>query len=121
MILVDTSVWVGHFRTGDPDLASILDKGLVATHAFVIGELACGNLRNRAEILGLLLSLHRAPIAEESEVLTLIERHSLMGRGVGYIDMHLLTSASVETGLVIWTRDQRLATIAGELGLTYST
>jgi predicted nucleic acid-binding protein len=117
MILVDTSVWVDHFREGIPALAAALDAETVLTHPLVIGELACGNLRNRMEVLALLGELPSAPVASEKEALAFIERRSVMGRGIGYIDVHLLASTALAPGARLWTRDRRLASIAGELDL----
>ena len=85
-------------------------------HPFVIGELACGRLRQRRAILALLASLPQLPVAEHEEVLTLVERHSLMGSGIGWVDAHLL-AASVLTGIPLWTKDRRLRTVAHWLGL----
>jgi predicted nucleic acid-binding protein len=116
MILVDTSVWVDHLRLGVPALAALLDSGRARMHPFVIGELACGNLRNRREVLALLDRLPATPVATQAEVVPFIERHSLMGRGVGFIDVHLLASAML--GQVrLWTRDRRLAEVAAEMGI----
>ena len=119
MILVDTSVWIDHFRRSDALLAVALDQGLVVTHTFVIGELACGNLNGRNEILRTLGRLRRLATATDSEVLHLIESRSLMGSGIGYIDAHLLSSAVIADGVSIWTRDQRLATVAESLGVVF--
>ena len=115
-MIVDTSVWVEHFRTGEPALAARLELGSVLLHPFVIGELACGNLRNRGEIL---TSLDRLPIpvlANDDEVLGLVERERLYGRGIGWIDVHLLASARL-TGSPIWTLDRRLNEAAISLGV----
>ena len=90
LVLVDTSVWINHLRHGDAVLASALEEGNVLTHPFVIGELACGTLRGRAEILRLLSELPQAPVASNAEVLAFIERRQLMGRGIGFVDAHLL-------------------------------
>lgn len=119
MILVDTSVWVDHLRTGDADLAALLDSNLVLTHPFVLGELACGNLRQRNVILNLLKALPQAKVATDEEVLFFIERHTLMGRGIGYIDAHLLAASSLSAPVSLWTRDKRLRSMAGSLGLAY--
>lgn len=115
MILLDTSVWIDHLRQGDAQVASLLEAGLVLSHPFVIGELACGQLKSRAEILGLLAALPQALVAQEQEVLFFIERHSLMGRGIGYIDAHLLTATALTEGARLWTRDKRLDSLAREL------
>ncbi|MHB1143587.1 MAG: type II toxin-antitoxin system VapC family toxin [Thiobacillus sp.] len=115
MILLDTSVWIDHLRQGDAQVASLLEAGLVLSHPFVIGELACGQLKSRAEILGLLAALPQALVAQEQEVLFFIERHSLMGRGIGYIDAHVLTATALTEGARLWTRDKRLDSLAREL------
>lgn len=116
-ILVDTSVWVDHLRSGDEALARLLDGGRVLMHPFVLGELACGNLRRREQVLGLLRGLPRATVALDDEVLFFIDSHRLMGRGIGYVDAHLLAAVALHGGTRLWTRDQRLQTLAGELGL----
>ena len=117
MILVDTSVWVDHFRKGLPLLGELLAAGEVTTHPFVIGELACGNLSNRKEILALLASLPAAKLATHSEALHLVDRHGLSGRGLGWIDVHLLASALL-SGLGLWTMDRRLKAAGETVGLT---
>jgi predicted nucleic acid-binding protein len=117
MILVDTSVWIDHLRSSDPRLQGALDAGRVGMHPFVLGELACGNLRNRREVLQLLAHLPAVPIASDLEVLGFIERMTLMGRGLGYLDAHLLASTTLAPGTRLWTRDRRLARVATELGL----
>lgn len=119
MILVDTSVWIDHLRSGEPALATVLEGGRVLMHPFVRGELACGNLKNRAEVLQLLEDLPAAPTATDPEVLGLIERRALMGRGIGYIDAHLLASTALAGVGRLWTRDRRLAAVAVELELAF--
>jgi hypothetical protein len=118
VILVDTSVWIDHLRGGNPALAALLQTDLVLTHHFVIGELACGNLRNRAEVLGLLQCLPRAPSATEEEALLFIENHTLMGRGIGYIDTHLL-AATVLRDARLWTKDKSLKGVAEQMGCAH--
>jgi predicted nucleic acid-binding protein len=117
MILVDTSVWIDHLRGDEEGLASALDAGAVCMHPFVLGELACGNLRNRAEILDLLQRLPASPVATDAEVLEFIEVCTLFGRGIGYIDAHLLAATALSGAGRLWTRDRRLAAVAAELGL----
>lgn len=119
MILVDTSVWIDHLRSADAHLAKLLERGRVAVHDFVIGEIACGNLRNRKEILSLLSALPMSEDVTHDEALYFIERHRLMGRGIGFIDARLLAAASLNT-MQLWTRDKRLASIAQELGVSYA-
>lgn len=119
MILVDTSIWVDHLRAGDHDLATALERGLVFTHPFVVGELACGRMRERDEVLGLLRSLPVGPVATDDEALQYIDFHQLMGRGIGFIDVHLLASTALAEGMLLWTRDRRLAEVAAERGMAY--
>ncbi len=120
MILVDTSVWIDHLRLGEPSLAAALEASRVMMHPFVLGELACGNLANRSEVLELLGNLPAAPTATNPEALDFIERRSLMGRGVGYIDVHLLASIALSGDGRLWTRDRRLAAAATDLELAFS-
>ena len=120
MILVDTSVWIDHLRTGVPPLAEALEQGHVLVHPLVLGELACGNLHNRRNVLELLGNLSRAPPATDPEAMELIERRSLMGRGIGYIDVHLLASTALAGAARLWTRDRRLAEVATELDLAFN-
>ena len=117
-MLVDTSVWVDHLRRGNARLVSRLNDGEVESHALVIGELACGNLRRRKEVLALLRSLPHVIEAEHDEVLALIESKKLHGLGLGWVDVHLLASAMLgHTGL--WTLDKRLAEQARQLGVQF--
>jgi predicted nucleic acid-binding protein len=118
MVLVDTSVWIEHFRSGTIGLESSLDDGQVLCHLFIVGELACGHLRNRSYILSLLDTLPLAHLADHEEVMRFIETHRLMGKGLGYIDIHLLASA-VLTNIPLWTLDKRLSKAAATLGIKY--
>lgn len=114
MILVDTSVWIDHLRDGSSRLEGLLVDGMALSHPFVIGELACGNLAKRGEILSLLAALPRAGTADDDEVLHLLESKRLYGRGLGWVDAHLLASALLtECGL--WTLDKSLGATASEL------
>jgi predicted nucleic acid-binding protein len=117
MILVDTSIWVDHLRRGDERLISLLDAGEVLGHPFVMGELALGNLRNRDAILSDLRDLPQVVLAEHQDVLELIDREALFGRGIGYVDAHLLAAARLTAGSRLWTRDRRLQAVAAQLGL----
>jgi predicted nucleic acid-binding protein len=116
VVLVDTSVWVAHLRQGAIGLEAFLHDGLVVCHPFIVGELACGNLQNRSEILSLLQRLPGAIRAGHEEVLQFIEHDGLMGKGLGYIDIHLLASARL-TGVPLWTLDKKLNEVAKKLGL----
>ncbi len=119
MILVDTSVWVDHLRRGDERLADLLNRSQVLIHPFVTGELACGNLRQRDEVLRLLSDLPQAVVATQEEVLHLIESKKLMGLGIGFIDAHLLASTALSDSAAIWTRDRRLLEVARKLVLAH--
>ena len=113
-MLVDTSVWVDHLRRGNATLRSRLEGGEVWCHSFVIGEIACGRLRNRIEILSFLEALPRVKEADHAEVLAFIERNDIAGSGIGWIDAHLLASARL-SGVSLWTLDRRLAAISRAL------
>lgn len=118
MILVDTSVWIDHLRSGEPALAAVLQDERVLMHPFILGELACGNLRNRHEVLELLARLPAAPMATDAEALSLIAMRALMGRGIGYVDVHLLASVALAGEAKLWTRDRRLAAAAAALAMS---
>jgi predicted nucleic acid-binding protein len=118
MVLVDTSVWVSHLRDGNVGLEKLLNHGEVVSHPFIVGELACGNLKNRHEILSYLQSLPMTILAEDEEVLRFIENNQLMGKGLGYIDVHLIASA-VLTDVPLWTFDKTLEKITKKIGLNY--
>jgi predicted nucleic acid-binding protein len=117
VILVDTSVWVAHLRATDEMLVGLLDAGMVLAHPFVIGELALGNLGRRETVLSALSGLPPAIVATDAEVLHFIDRHTLFGRGIGYIDIHLLAAVRLTAGAELWTRDKRLRRIAVQLDL----
>jgi len=117
MILVDTSVWIDHFRQGDVELTRLLNSGQVLTHRFVIGELALGNIQNRSLIISTLQNLPQATAASDEEVLRFIERHTLFGSGIGYIDAHLLAATLLSPGSSLWTRDKRLLAESVRLGV----
>jgi predicted nucleic acid-binding protein len=119
VILVDTSVWIDHLRIGDPQLTVLLQEAQVLTHPWVIGELALGQLSRRSDILGLLSNLPQATVATETEVMTLVETQHLFGRGIGYVDTHLLAATLLTTDASLWTRDKRLAAVAADLGISY--
>ena len=116
MVLADTSIWIDHLRVGEPTLSVLLDRGSVLSHPWIIGEMALGSLRDRADVLGLLGALPKAAVATDIEVRWLIEREALDGTGIGYVDAQILASARLTPGARIWTRDQRLARQAGRLG-----
>lgn len=118
-MLVDTSVWIDHLRKGNARLASRLENGEVECHPFVIGELACGNLGRRNEILSLMESLPRVVEAEDGEAMSLVESSQLSGRGLGWMDVHLLASALLQ-GTTLWTLDKRLAEQARRLRVLFA-
>jgi predicted nucleic acid-binding protein len=119
LILVDTSIWIDHFRSSNSRLVNLLNSELVCLHPWVVGELACGNLADRANRLYLLKSLPPVEVASDAEVLFFIDKHGIAGKGVGYLDMHLLAAAALGS-LKIWTRDRRLGEVAGLLGMNAS-
>ena len=116
MTLVDTSVWVDHFRHGNAALARLLEHGEVVSHPFVIGELSLGSLKRRGEVLELLMALPAATMVVHEEAMRLIHRHTLFGTGLGWVDVHILASALVDQ-LPLWTLDRRLSTAARALGV----
>lgn len=118
MVLVDTSVWVSHLRGGNPQLEELLVDGDVICHPFIIGELACGNIKNRTEILSLLHSLPMGETIEQKEILHFIERNRLMGKGVGLIDVHLIASA-ILSDVLLWSEDKRLKLVSAGLNIIY--
>ena len=118
MVLVDTSIWVAHLRQGLRRLENLLMNAEVIYHPFIIGELACGNLKNRNEIISLLQSLPIAPTIEFEEFLFFIDRNHLMGKGIGFVDVHLLASAQL-AGVPLWTADKKLKSAADQLKLAF--
>jgi predicted nucleic acid-binding protein len=119
MVLVDTSVWVDHLRVGNAGLGNLLNNSRVMCHPFIIGELACGNLTRRKEVIVLLTHLPQAVQARPEDALYFLDKHELMGKGLGYIDIHLLASAAL-AGVALWTMDKRLSATSRKLGLCYS-
>jgi predicted nucleic acid-binding protein len=119
-VLVDTSVWIGHLCAAEPALVDALDADLVLTHPFVVGEIVCGALRDRDEVLGLMSRLPSAPVAGHEEALHMLDSHRLWGRGLGWVDVHLLASASLGASS-LWTADRRLAEVAREIGVSPPT
>ena len=119
MVLVDTSVWVDHFRRGEHHLANLLLDAEVACHSFIIGELACDNIGNRSNILTLLRSLPLIPTVNLDEYLYFVERNQLYGMGIGLVDVHLLASAKL-AGTSLWTNDKKLQDAASGLDIKYS-
>ena len=118
MTLADTSVWVDHFRRGHSGLRKLLEEGEIAMHPLVYGELACGNLPDRSRTLSLLAALPRLALANEAAVMYAIDLRKWWGRGIGWIDAHLLTSALL-TQTPLWTLDRRLHGIAAEAGAAW--
>lgn len=118
MVIVDTSVWISHFKKGENILTSLLNKGEVALHDFIIGELACGSLNKRGTILSLLQDLHRVDTITIVEYLIFIEKFNLNGKGLGFVDINLLASAKI-SGYPLYTFDKKLFTTAKELHLNF--
>jgi len=120
VILVDTSVWADHLRTGDAALAALLNAGSVLGHPFVVGELALGHLRQRRTVLDLLSNLPQSLVASDAEVLRFIDANAIFGRGVGYVDAHLLAATRLTAGARLWTRDKRLGEAAASLSVAFA-
>lgn len=118
MVLVDTSVWVSHFRETNDDLVELLNRGEVVCHPFIVGELACGNLKNRVSIIALLEALPMALVVDHEELLSFVEARKIMGKGLGYVDVHLLAAALL-TDVSLWTLDKKLDKVARELQCRY--
>ncbi len=118
LVLADTSIWVRHFREGEKNLIQLLELGFVACHPFIVGELACGSLKNRHEIIQLLEALPTVDILEHSEVMIFIESQQLMSKGIGYVDTHLLGS-SLLSDIPLWTHDESLNKVASALKIAY--
>ena len=120
MILADTSVWVDHLQRRDVILADLLNKGEILIHPFVIGEVALGNLRQRAAVLDSLMLLPATLVASPDEVLAFIEANRLSSSGIGYVDVHLLAAARMTADTTLWTRDKKLRSVADHLALATS-
>ena len=118
MVLVDTSVWVRHLRHTEPELVKLLQDGKVACHPFIIGELACGNLGNRAEIISLMHELPMLDVVENEELLVFIENNQIMGTGIGFVDVHLMAAAFL-ADITIWTYDKKLQQNCATLRINY--
>lgn len=118
MVLVDTSVWIDHFRKNEGKLQNLLYDEQVVIHPFVIGELACGNLKNRTEIFHLLHALPETVEANHSEVMMFINKHKLYGQGLGYVEVHLLASALLGN-YNLWTKDKILKGITIPFGVSF--
>jgi predicted nucleic acid-binding protein len=117
VILADTSVWIGHFRSVDDKMLSLIKLRMILCHPYVIGEIILGSLSNRDEILSNLQDFPKAPVAQNEDVLQLIATHRLFGRGIGYVDVHLVASALLQPGTQLWSRDKKLKAAAEELGV----
>ena len=120
MILVDTSVWIDHLRHGNHLLSTLLERNRVLMHSMIIGELACGSLKDRQVLLDLWGNLPAIPVVSDPEALYYLEHHQLMGKGIGYVDLHLLASAAVSTAAALWTNDKRLCRVANDLHVAFS-
>ena len=118
MVLVDTSVWINHLRKNDRHLEQLLFDGAVICHVHIIGELACGNIKNRKEIITLLQALPQASVVEFEEYLYFLDQNQLFGKGIGFVDIHLLASAQL-CQVPLWTADKRLIAASAELNLQY--
>jgi predicted nucleic acid-binding protein len=119
MVLADTSVWINHLNVGSPKLKTLLLETEVVSHPFIIGELACGNIKNRKEVFSLLDTLPASQVVTDKEFRHFLERNKLMGKGIGFIDVHLLASARISR-VPLWTEDKNLKKAARQLNLSYT-
>ncbi|MFN8617439.1 MAG: type II toxin-antitoxin system VapC family toxin [Dehalococcoidia bacterium] len=120
VILADSSVWIAHFRVANPSFTDLLDSEQVVTHPFVVGELACGSIPGRATFLRWLRGMRASPEASHAEALAFIQGRGIMGRGLGYGDVHLLASCKLASDTALWTFDRRLRAVAEELGIAFT-
>lgn len=120
-VLVDTSVWIDHFRKNDNLLVTLLNNHRVLMHSLIRGELACGHLRHRLQILTLLKHLPHVSEVTHDEALTFMDNKQLMGRGIGFVDVHLLAATVLTPGARIWTRDNRLSVVAQSLEIAWQS
>ncbi len=120
MVLVDTSIWISHLRHANSRLQKLLHEGRVASHPFIIGELACGNIGNRTEIISLMQSLPMLDVIEHEELLLFIESNNMMGAGLGFVDVHLIASA-ILAGSPLWTQDKKLKQACLRLNINFLT
>jgi predicted nucleic acid-binding protein len=118
MILIDTSVWADHFRMAEPQLVGFAQEEIIQLHPLVLGELAMGNFANRTKVLNWLSELIPAAVASDDEVLRVVESQVLYGKGLGYVDAHLIASAMLTPEVQFWSRDKRLVSAAFEAGIT---
>lgn len=119
MVLVDTSVWINHLNAGNTKLKTLLLEIEVVCHPFIIGELACGNIKNRKEVFSLLETLPVRPVVTDNEFRHFLEHHKLMGKGIGFVDIHLLAAARLSR-VTLWTEDKNLMKVARQLNLSYT-
>jgi predicted nucleic acid-binding protein len=120
-VLVDTSVWIGFLSNRAPyaaGLDDLLRRDEVCGHSFVLGELLIGDKGGRAKLLSDYEQMHQAPEVPHEVVVTFVRERRLHGRGIGWIDAHLLASSLVGR-LRLWTADPRLTTLARELQISY--
>jgi predicted nucleic acid-binding protein len=117
-VLVDTSIWINHLKTSNKKLISLLEDNFILTHEFIIGELACGSIKKRKEFLKHLKRLPLVKPATHEECLYFLEKNNLTGSGIGWIDIHLLSSCKL-TGCKIWTNDTKLKKVAKNLKLNF--
>ena len=118
MVMVDTSIWVDHLREGSHHLEELLLDTKVVCHPFIVGELACGNIKNRNEFLSLIQTLPVAPVIDLNEFLYFVDQNRLMGKGIGFVDIHLLASALLSE-IPLWTSDKKLKSVLTELNIAY--
>ena len=118
-VLVDSSVWVGHFKQRNDHLVALLEDGAVICHPYVVAEVACGTPPGRKAIIGMLAELESAPVATQEELLAMMDARQIYGRGCGFVDMSLLAGALLSEKTLIWTLDKKFELLAVELNKAY--
>lgn len=119
MILVDTSVWIDSFQKGFAAVEKITNEPVICIHRFIVGEFAVDNLGNRHKVIDILNNLYHVKIIDDKDVLNLVKEKKLYGKGIGYIDCHLLASAVSMPNTLLWTHDRRLHSVAVKLGVAF--
>jgi len=119
-VLLDTSIWIRHFKESSDEVVRLLNDELVVSHEYVVAELACGSLKSREDTIGYLKALVTLPTVSINEAMILIETRALFSRGIGLVDVQLLASTLISPDTQLWTRDNRLHDVAAELGIAYT-
>ncbi len=118
-LLIDSSVWIDHFEIKDISVTDLLKLPNICCHPYIVGEVAIGNLGNRNEVLETMKGLPTVEVARQDFVLKFVRQRKLYGKGIGFVDCHLLASTQITPNTLLWTSDKRLKRMASELGVAY--